>query len=106
MGITVPSRSERWLCVSQVSGPAPTGHLSVGGKPYEVRRQKARSFSIKRMGSCCLYRFQETSSPTLLTPPTTHSTAQAFRMRKSKVANVRGPTSKRYEPSLAMKDAI
>src|ERR1700730_13647632 len=99
MGITVPSRSERWPCVSQVSGPVPTAHLSVGAKPYDMQRQKARSFSIKRMGSCCLYRFRETSSLTSLTQPTTHGTAQAFRVRKSKVANVRGPTSMQYEPS-------
>src|SRR5258707_15118835 len=106
MGITVPSRWERWPCVLQVSGSAPTAHLNAGGKPYEVRRQKARPFSIKRMDSFCLYQFQETSSLTTLTQPTTHSTAQAFRVRKSKVANVRGPTSMRYEPSLVMKVAI
>src|SRR6266853_1705719 len=99
MGITVPPRSERWPCVLQVSCPAPTAHLNAGGKPYEVRRQKARLFSIKRMDSFCLYQFLETSSLTILTRPMTHSTAQAFRVQKSKVANVRGPTSMRYEPS-------
>src|SRR5260370_17859289 len=73
MGITVPSRSERWPCVLQVSGPAPTAHLNAGGKPYEVRRQKARLFSIKSMDSFCLYQFQESSSLTKFTPPRTHS---------------------------------
>src|SRR5258708_34412206 len=96
MGITVPSRSERWPCVLQVTGPAPTAHLNAGGKPYEVRRQKARLFSIKRMDSFCLYQFQETSSLTTLTRPMTHSTAQAFRVRKSKVQNRQRLTSMRY----------